>query len=196
MTIPQPHTANAADIVDLGERRKAHRPPRARKMQPNDRVQKSAAKLLGVAVPVTVAVDALRERLDAVGYPSTARRGPQTLQVFDSANPDVDHTGDAACAASDALALKEDLRDAITDIERRIDALARLVIKITNEPLPGLEGVALCSDNQHGREGVAEWGDPTCTALPVRSGMCWPCYQRERKHRAAAGLADRSEPAA
>ena len=115
---------------------------------------------------------------------------------YDIANPDLDTTGDGALRASDALALKEDLRDAITDIEKQIDALARLVVKITNEPLPGLDGVALCSDGQHGREGVAEWGDPACMAIPAKSGLCTRDYQRERQWRVAADLADRSEPAA
>ena len=149
----QPHDQNRKDLDDLAGRRSAYSRPRSRKMQPNDRVQRSAATLLDLGVPVTVAVGRLFEQLDAIGYPSTSRQGPQTLQVFDIANPDLDTTGDGALRASDALALKEDLRDAITDIEKQIDALARLVVKITNEPLPGLDGVALCSDGQHGREG-------------------------------------------
>ena len=192
----QPHDQNRNDLDDLGARRGAYSRPRSRKMQPNDRVQRSAATLLDLGVPVTVAVGRLFEQLDAIGYPSTSRQGPQTLQVFDIANPDLDTTGDGALRASDALALKEDLRDAITDIEKQIDALARLVVKITNDPLPGLDGVALCSDNQHGREGVAEWGDPACMAIPVRSGLCSTEYQSERRWRAAVDLDDRSEPAA
>ena len=192
----QPHDQNRKDLDDLAGRRSAYSRPRSRKMQPNDRVQRSAATLLDLGVPVTVAVGRLFEQLDAIGYPSTSRQGPQTLQVFDIANPDLDTTGDGALRASDALALKEDLRDAITDIEKQIDALARLVVKITNDPLPGLDGVALCSDNQHGREGVAEWGDPACMAIPVRSGLCSTEYQSERRWRAAVDLDDRSEPAA
>jgi hypothetical protein len=192
----QPHDQNRNDLDDLATRRGAYSRPRSRKMQPNDRVQRSAATLLDLGVPVTVAVGRLFEQLDAIGYPSTSRQGPQTLQVFDIANPDLDTTGDGALRASDALALKEDLRDAITDIEKQIDALARLVVKITNEPLPGLDGVALCSDGQHGREGVAEWGDPACMAIPAKSGLCTRDYQRERQWRVAADLADRSEPAA
>tara|TARA_R110000868_G_scaffold76341_1_gene219606 strand:- start:727 stop:1317 length:591 start_codon:yes stop_codon:yes gene_type:complete len=193
----QPHDQNRKDLDDLAGRRSAYSRPRSRKMQPNDRVQRSAATLLDLGVPVTAAVHHLREQLDAIGYPSTARSGPAKLHDLpDPANPDADTTGDSALHAYEAGKMKEDLRDAITDIEKRINALARLVVKITNEPLPGLDGVALCSDRQHGREGVEAWGDPACSALPVRSGMCWPCYQRERKYRAANDLADRSEPAA
>ena len=172
----QPHDQNRKDLDDLATRRGAYNRPRARKLQPNDRVQRSAATLLDLGTPVTAAVHHLREQLDAIGYPDT--------------------TGDSACHAHNALALKEDLRDAITDIEKRINALARLVVAITNEPLPGLDGVALCSDNQHGREGVAEWGDPACTSIPAKSGLCTRDYQRERQWRVAADLADRSEPAA
>lgn len=193
----QPHDQNRKDLDDLATRRGAYSRPRARKMQPNDRVQRSAATLLDLGVPVTAAVHHLREQLDAIGYPSTARSGPAKLHDLpDPANPDADTTGDGACHAYELASMKEDLRDAITDIEKRINALARLVVAITNEPLPGLDGVALCSDNQHGREGVAEWGDPACTSIPAKSGLCTRDYQRERQWRVAADLADRSEPAA
>jgi hypothetical protein len=134
--IHQPHNAN--DLDDLEKRRSTYKRPRARKLQPNDRVQRSAAQLLAVAVPVTVAVDHLREQLDAIGYPSTARQGPTKLHDQpDPANPDLDCTGDSALHAYELGKMKEDLRDAITDIEKRINALARLVVKITNDPLPG-----------------------------------------------------------
>jgi hypothetical protein len=195
--IHQPHTTNANDLDDLATRRSAYKRPRARKMQPNDRVQRSAATLLGLGVPVTVAVSHLFEQLDAIGYPSTARQGPTKLHDLpDPANPDLDTTGDSALHAYELGKMKEDLRDAIGDIEKRINALARLVVKITNDPLPGLDGVALCSDGQHGREGVEVWGDPACMAIPVRSGLCSTEYQSERRWRASVDLADRSEPAA
>jgi hypothetical protein len=195
--IDQPHTTNANDLDDLATRRSAYKRPRARKMQPNDRVQRSAAQLLGLGVPVTVAVSHLFEQLDAIGYPSTARQGPTKLHDLpDPANPDLDTTGDSALHAYELGKMKEDLRDAIGDIEKRINALARLVVKITNDPLPGLDGVALCSDGQHGREGVEVWGDPACMAIPAKSGLCTRDYQRERQWRVTADLADRSEPAA
>jgi hypothetical protein len=136
--IDQPHTTNANDLIDLEARRGAYKRPRARKLQPNDRVQRSAAQLLGLGIPVTVAVSHLFEQLDAIGYPSTARQGPTKLHDQpDPANPDLDTTGDSACHAYELGKMKEDLRDAIGDIEKRINALARLVVKITNDPLPG-----------------------------------------------------------
>ena len=195
MTINQPHESNAADLANIKARRSAYRRPRSRRLQPNDRVQRSAAKLLATATPTTKAVDELREQLDAIGYPSTARQGPQKLhEQQDPSNPDLDTTGDSACHYHNLDKMRSKLRDAITDIEKRIDDLARLVVKITNEPLPGLAGVALCSDNQHGREGVAEWGDPACMEIPAKSGLCTRDYQRERKWRTTVDLADRSEP--
>lgn len=192
----QPHEQNRDDLANLEARRRAYQRPRTRKLQPNDRVQRSAATLLATATPTTKAVDHLREQLDAIGYPSTARQGPQKVgTAYDAANPDLDTTGDSALHALELSRLRTELAAAILDIEKRINALARLVTRITNDPLPGIDGVALCSDNQHGREGAAEWGDPACMEIPAKSGLCTREYQRERKWRATVNLDDRSEPA-
>jgi hypothetical protein len=57
--------------------------------------------------------------------------------------------------------------------------------------------VARCNDNQVGRDGAIEWGDPTCVDIPVKAGCCSACYQRERRWRLANALAPREiEPAA
>jgi hypothetical protein len=57
--------------------------------------------------------------------------------------------------------------------------------------------VARCRDAQPGRDGVLDWGDPTCEELPVKAGTCSACYQRERRWRIGAGLAERdTAPAA
>lgn len=50
---------------------------------------------------------------------------------------------------------------------------------------------ARCRDNQTGRDGVIEWGDPTCEELPAKAGCCSACYQRERRWRLANALAPR-----
>ena len=51
--------------------------------------------------------------------------------------------------------------------------------------------VARCKDNQVGRDGVIEWGDPTCEEIPAKAGCCAACYQRERRWRLARALAPR-----
>ena len=51
--------------------------------------------------------------------------------------------------------------------------------------------VSRCRDHQVGRDGVIEWGDPTCLEIPVKAGCCSACYQRERRWRLANALAPR-----
>jgi hypothetical protein len=57
--------------------------------------------------------------------------------------------------------------------------------------------VARCKDAQTGRDGLIEWGDPTCEEIPSKAGLCSACYQRERRYRLANGKAPREfEPIA
>ena len=56
--------------------------------------------------------------------------------------------------------------------------------------------VARCNDNQVGREGTIEWGNPTCSEIPAKAGLCSACYQRERRWRLANALAPREIEAA
>lgn len=177
--------------------------------RPNDRTQRAAAKLIGIAPDITRAVELLREELDSLGFPRRGggtgkiRGGGLTLAVehTDNGEKEIDHVPcttveKTVIDGSHRAGLREDLRDQITAVEDQVTALVRLTRHILGEPLPNAEGEPLCADKQRGREGVIEWGDPTCTELPIQGGLCFRCYQRERRWRTNVGLPDRAEPAA
>lgn len=48
-----------------------------------------------------------------------------------------------------------------------------------------------CRDNQRRRDGAMEWGREWCEELPNKAGLCWACYQRERRWREAHGMTGR-----
>jgi hypothetical protein len=200
--IDQPHTTNANDLDDLATRRSAYKRPR-NGIKANEKVTRAIGTLTATATLTTKALDHLTEQLDSLGYPSTARQGPTRLRdQQDPANPDLDTTGDTACHATNAKALQLELNDTINGVSDGANRLRTLVAKILRAPndpedqIPARDGVAVCRDNQHGREGVAEWGDPECVSMAAKSGLCTRDYQRERQWRVTADLADRSEPAA
>jgi hypothetical protein len=200
--IHQPHTTNANDLIDLEARRGAYKRPR-NGIKANEKVSRAIAALTASNTLTTKALDHLEEQLDSLGYPSTARQGPTRLRdQQDPANPDLDTTGDTACHAINATKLQTELTNIIDGVSDGADRLLVLVAKILrapndpDEPIPARDGVAVCRDNQHGREGVAEWGDPECVRVASKSGLCTREYQRERAWRVSADLADRSEPAA
>ena len=197
----QPHDQNRKDLDDLATRRKTYK-RRNNRIEANEKVSRAAATLTAIATDTTKAVDHLTEQLDSLGYPSTARQGPQKPHDYDPASPDLDTTGDTACHALNATKLQLELHDTINGVKNAADRLVVVVARILkaphdpDHPITARDGVAVCSDNQHGREGVAEWGDPACVAMAAKSGLCTRDYQRERQWRVAADLADRSEPAA
>jgi hypothetical protein len=198
----QPHDQNRNDLDDLATRRGAYKRPR-NGIKANEKVTLAIGTLTATAKPTTKALDHLTEQLDSLGYPSTARQGPTRLRdQQDPANPDLDTTGDTACHAANAKALQLELNNTIDGIYDDANRLLNLVAKILRAPndpddkITARDGVAVCRDNQHGREGVAEWGDPECVGMAAKSGLCTRDYQRERQWRATVDLADRSEPAA
>jgi hypothetical protein len=200
--IEQPHTTNANDLDDLASRRGAYKRPR-NGIKANEKVTLAIGTLTATATPATKALDHLEEQLDSLGYPSTARQGPTRLRdQQDPANPDLDTTGDTACHAANAKALQLDLNttiDGIYDGANRLLTIVAKILRVPNDPddkIIARDGVAVCRDNQHGRDGVAEWGDPGCVRMAAKSGLCTRDYQRERAWRATADLNDRSEPAA
>jgi hypothetical protein len=177
--------------------------------RPNDRTQRAAARLIAVAPDITRAVELLREELDAIGFPrrggdsGKVRGGTLTIAVKHNDNGE-EETDHVPCTTVEKTVidgwhragLREDLRDLITAVEDQVTALVRLTRHILGEPLPNAEGEALCADKQRGRDGVIEWGDATCTELPLAShGLCFRCYQRERRWRADRGLDFRGEAA-
>src|SRR6187431_2696266 len=52
-------------------------------------------------------------------------------------------------------------------------------------------GERRCCENQTGRDGVGEWGEPWCMDLPVKAGLCARTYMREWRWRKLNNLAPR-----
>jgi hypothetical protein len=197
MSDHKPHKANLEAIKDLQRRRQPARRP-AHKTQPDKRVQKAALAIIATGIGTTKAVEHLEEQLQSIGFRSTATGGPQRLVEHDPEDPDLDMTGDSALHAINLDRLQRRLDDGLVDIGSKIVAHATLIASITRSPEPfGMDGVALCSDNQHGRDGVDVWGDSGCNAVPVRHNLCWGHYQKERRWRVSNELPRRAieEPA-
>jgi hypothetical protein len=179
-----------------------------RRNQPNDRTQRTAARLLAIAPRVTELVEHQRDALGALGFPGSSsgpkvRGGQRTMPVKhnDNGEEETDHVPVtsvemAAIKVAHLTSEREDLRDLINTLEAHSHALVRFVHFHLGIPQPSADGEALCCDKQRGRDGVLDWGDPLCADLPVSRGLCARCYQREREWRKGHGLADRSEAAA
>jgi len=84
----------------------------------------------------------------------------------------------------------DDLRDMAATIVELINTMNTMADRALGTRAPAAN-VARCRDAQTGRDGVFEWGDTTCEELPVKVGVCSACYQRERRWRIGAGLAER-----
>lgn len=184
-------------------------PGATRARRPNDRAQRTAAKLLGIAPDITRAVELLREEQDSLGYPRTSTAtgkisgGGLTIAVkhWDNGIEETDHvpatTVEKTVIDGGARStMRQDLGDHIRAAEDAVSRLDKLTRRILGLPNPSAEQEPLCADKQMGREGVIEWGDPTCTELPLSNyGVCSRCYHRERRWRAERGLVFRGEPA-
>lgn len=175
--------------------------PRSRKTKPNARTQRVAVRLLAVGTEITRALEAVNDELSMLGFPGTSSTGGGTGNL--------DPMGDDATRISDLSAWKEDLRDAITAVDDAAAHVIRLVARHRRLPpaivtwrdsngthVSGTQGIKLCCDALHDRDGSIEWGDPTCTEIPTRSGLCAACFERERRWRKANHFEDLAEPAA
>jgi hypothetical protein len=84
--------------------------------------------------------------------------------------------------------------DALDLSQRRLSHAAHNALRTS---APEEVQVRRCRDNQFGRDGALEWGDPTCEEIPIKAGLHEACYQRERRWRKAHGLGPReTEPIA
>jgi hypothetical protein len=119
--------------------------------------------------------------------PSSTNRGTSYIDAPDPA-------GNDAVRITDLTSSREDLRDWLTDLQNRINAGVLLIARIRK--INYAHGAKLCCENQQGRQGSIEWGDPTCTELPVQNGLCPRCYQNERRWRQQHEMPAREEPAA
>lgn len=170
-----------------GSEAKPHGRGGRRKTQPNARLQRVAGLIDGASREATLALTEIADELSMLGYPGASSQG-------------VREPSDEGPVSRDALriveltAWREDIRDAIDDMEARANALVRLLARVRG--VNYAHGVKLCSENQQGRDGSIEWGDPTCTELPTKNGLCPACYQAERRYRADHDLPTGIEPAA
>ena len=148
----------------------------------------AAGLLLGnLAERLPAAVAVLRRELDVVdGYPaSTLGDG---MSVGTSELTSVERAADVRWMMSGNL---DDLRQTADTIIELVNTLATLTNRALGTRAPAAD-VARCRDNQRTRDGVLEWGDPTCEELPAKAGCCIACYHRERRWRIGNGLAERA----
>lgn len=151
----------------------------------------------------------LLDRL-AASYPSALGHLARELLILDG-QPSIASGAGIIRGATDveALTAVERVADRRIRFSTEIDTLredAQAVIDMVNalahmiDRAVGLRApvdVARCRDSLHGRDGALEWGDATCEEIPAKAGLCSACYQRERRWRIGAGLAERhTEPAA
>jgi hypothetical protein len=183
---------HAREAVSLSERRSAYKPPRRRKTQPNERLQRLALALADTARETTEALTSVTEELSTLGYAGTQRSSEKV-----SGGGGGGSTAERdATRAHQLKEWREDVRDMILGLERDASALRSRVSNHRPADAPAASGVGLCMDSHHGREGAGEWGRGGCTELPVSAGLCSRCYQAERAFRKEHGLDDRAEPAA
>ena len=153
----------------------------------------AASLLLGnLAARLPVAIATLRRELDIVdGYPATTLGDGMSRSTADLTS--VERAADARWRMSGNL---DDLRDMATTIVELVNTMNTMTDRALGTRAPAAD-VARCRDAQPGRDGVLDWGDPTCEELPAKAGTCSACYQRERRWRIGAGLAERdTAPAA
>jgi hypothetical protein len=159
----------------------------------NDVALEAASLLLGnLAARLPVAIATLKRELDIVdGYPATTLGDGMSRSTADLTS--VERAADVRWKMSGNL---DDLRDMATTIVELVNTMATMTDRALGTRAPAAD-VARCRDAQPGRDGVLDWGDPTCEELPVKAGTCSACYQRERRWRIGAGLAERdTAPAA
>lgn len=150
------------------------------------------------AQKVTDAINQLRsQRASALIY------GPD---VGESAGRSTNTTSTTERNAEEGQRLSlliDNLYDAIDGLEiahKHLLHLAEEGVKtraFSAPPEPPVEQV-VCRDNQHGKAGVIEWGDPLCLVAPIKGGMCnkhymaWYRFRKEHNidtsHEFAAAL--------
>lgn len=172
-----------------GEEHKPYGRGGRRKVQPNAKLQRIAGLVLGSSLEVTKALMEISDELSMLGFPSSSNRGV-TVQVDEDGDP----VGGDVVRSHELAVWREDLRDAINDLGNRTDTLVRLLHRIRG--VRYAHGVRLCAENQQGRQGSIEWGEPTCTELPTKANLCATCYQAERRWRLEHGVPTSEEPAA
>lgn len=163
-------------------------------LRPNARTQRAALHLLAVGQEITNALIATDDELSMLGFPSTSSG---------TGGSAVDPVGGDATRIAELTAWREELRDAIAGASDAVSHLTRIVARQRKLPpalvtwrdqtgihTAGTQGLPLCCDALHDRDGSIDWGDPTCTEIPARRGLCARCAERERVWRRDNGLAE------
>ena len=136
-------------------------------------------------LPVAVAhLDRELRALDGYSASTTGRSDPTPGGASELTS--VERVADARWALSSARAQILDDRNAILTIVHSAMQVCRDAIG-TRAPVV----VPRCSDVHLGRDGSAVWAIPACDDAPAKAGLCSACYQRERRWRIGAGLAER-----
>lgn len=156
----------------------------------NRRAADAAWKLGEVLAPkITTTLAHLHAELTALdGWPS-ATMGDGIPRGTSDLTP-VERAAAARITLGTHLAQIEDDLAAVCSL---IDSLGHTLDAAMRHRAPTLAATipAVCRDAQHGKEGLIEWGDPLCTRLPVKAGLCSACYQRERRWRLEHSLTER-----
>jgi hypothetical protein len=153
----------------------------------NARLLAASDKLGGyVALTVTNAVEALRERLSHLdGYTGGGEQGGK-VTTSDIASS-TERIAAQRYMLSNTLEL---LRDGITDCCHTIDLLGRMADEALRDARPDYKPAesAVCRDAQHGKDGALEWGDVLCMRSPAKAGLCMAHYQRWYRYRTEQGI--------
>jgi hypothetical protein len=153
----------------------------------NARLLQAGDKLTNYVAPlVTNAVAALRERLSHLdGYTGGGEQGGR-VQTSDTSTP----TERIAAQRYMYSSIIEDLRTAIEDCCHTIDLLGRMADDALRDARPDAKPVeaAVCRDQQHGKDGVLEWGDVLCMRSSVKAGLCMGHYLKWYRWRTNNGV--------
>lgn len=159
--------------------------------QPNQRALTLAHRLEAIiAVNITNGVRQLQ------GERQAAQQGPARGETNGRSTSETSTTERNANEAYRLGLMIEDIRDAIAGAEiavKHLDDLTMQACKTRafNTPVHRDDEppkVTLCRDQQHGRAGAIEWGDPLCLHSPVKSGLCGAHYMQWYRYRKAHGV--------
>lgn len=100
-----------------------------------------------------------------------------------------DPTGDATVARTnidrDVTVINDLMRSLIETNHELIVAANRLA---TRNQAPQKNQQQLCRDNQTGKAGTIQWGDPLCPLPSTKSGLCSKHYMAWWRYRTAHGI--------
>lgn len=185
----------------MTRRRIDHRHPDARSLiKLADRMRRDAEFVEQLATDTDAAFTHLESELDAVGFPM---RGGDHVKVSGGGGDGLTAVERDAERSWELSSTREDVRDQVGAVRDRyndlcghLKALATItrtaqrkgLAKVDREMLDRRSDQQLCSDNQIGKHGVDEWGDPFCMMPSVKQGLCQQHYDAWRYRRQRDGI--------